>query len=222
MKKIIQLQDIRTWKADFKKCIKENYIDENSINNYNIMGYHYTNLVDINDIFKDGIIGLKIECINNIKRNICKIYPKKSELIDKKFEEYIKKNNYDNRKCRTYFCCDKKQFNDGFNYIFEYYGGEISYNVFNNKELGKHLLLNIGKPYIVKFRYRFNELDEYIKYDLKQKMKEKLLNRKNISMDLYIEKEINTKDILGIYEVKKINEYYYITNFIKNENFKDE
>ena len=41
-------------------------------------------------------------------------------------------------------------------------------------------------------------------------------------MDLYIEKEINTKDILGIYEVKKINEYYYITNFIKNENFKDE
>ena len=83
-------------------------------------------------------------------------------------------------------------------------------------------MLNIGKPYIVKFRYRFNELDEYIKYDLKQKMKEKLLNRKNISMDLYIEKEINTKDILGIYEVKKINEYYYITNFIKNENFKDE
>ena len=38
----------------------------------------------------------------------------------------------------------------------------------------------------------------------------------------YIKKEINTKDILGIYEVKKINEYYYITNFIKNENFKDE
>ena len=63
---------------------------------------------------------------------------------------------------------------------------------------------------------------EYIKYDLKQKMKEKLLNRKNILMDLYIEKEINTKDILGIYEVKKIDEYYYITNFIKNENFKDE
>ena len=53
-------------------------------------------------------------------------------------------------------------------------------------------------------------------------MKEKLLNRKNILMDLYIEKEINTKDILGIYEVKKIDEYYYITNFIKNENFKDE
>ena len=107
----------------------------------------------------------------------------KAKIINKHFDNYIKQNDFDNRKNKIYFRCANKQFNNGFDYIFEYYGDEISYNCFNNKILGKDFLLNVGKPYIIKFIYKFNDLDWYVAYNLKEQMRENLLRNKDISLD---------------------------------------
>lgn len=219
MSKIIELQDKRTWTKELKDSIYQKHNFDAIIQKYKIVGYHYTNLINIDDVFKNGIKGLNTKVIRNIKDNINMIYPEKIEVINKSFEDYIRKYNFDNRKNKIFFCCDNKQINNGFDYIFKYYGGEVTYNVFNNDILGKELLLNIGKPYIIKFLYNFNDLDCYRIDNLKQKMINKLLNNKNIELDFSIENNVETQDILGAYEVQRLNYNYSIKRYIANKNF---
>lgn len=219
MSKIIELQDKRTWTKELKGSIYQKHNFDAIIQKYKIVGYHYTNLINIDDVFKNGIKGLNTKVIRNIKDNINMIYPEKIEAINKSFEDYIRKYNFDNRKNKIFFCCDNKQINNGFDYIFKYYGGEVTYNVFNNDILGKELLLNIGKPYIIKFLYNFNDLDCYRIDNLKQKMINKLLNNKNIELDFSIENNVETQDILGAYEVQRLNYNYSIKRYIANKNF---
>ena len=218
---MINLQDKRTWTRVLKKSVEKSYEFEQIINKYDILGYHYTNLVNIEDIFSNGLIGINYESIEKIKKNIISKYPKKAKIIDSQYTKYIKENNFDNRKNKIYFCCDNKQFNNGFEYIFKYYGGEITYNCFNNKILGKELLLNIGKPYIVKFIYKVDQLDWYILDNLKKQMKNKIVNNKNISMDFSMTGKVLSKNILGAYEIGNDNNKYYIKKFIINKNFKN-
>lgn len=218
---MIDLQDKRTWTRELKQSIEKSYKFEEIINKYYIIGYHYTNLISVEDIFASGLVGLNNDVINKIKENINIIYPKKVQIIDKHFDNYIKQNNFDNRKNKIYFCCDNKQVNNGFEDIFKYYGGEISYNCFNNKILGKELLLNIGKPYIIKFIYKFDDLDWYVSYNLKEQMRDKLLQNKNISLDFSMEKDVEAKNILGAYEIDRINNKYYIKGYINNRKFEN-
>ena len=219
MDKIMKLQDKRTWTKELKDSIyKQNNFDT-VIKKYNIVGYHYTSLIDLKDVFENGLMSLNIQGLNRIKNNINRIYPDKAKIINTQFKNYIKKHNFDNRKNKIFFCCDNKQVNNGFDYIFKYYGGEITYNVFNNDILGKELLLNIGTPYIIKFVYDFNDLDWFVVDNLKQQIRDKLLNNKNIAMDFSMEKDIEVKDIIGAYEVGNINDIYYIKRYITNKNF---
>lgn len=220
MCKIIELQDKRTWTKELKNSIiyqKSNFDDV--IRKYKIVGYHYTNLINIEDVFKNGLYSLNTKVIEDIKNNLRNKYPEKVEIINKSFEKYIKQHNFDNRKNKIFFCCDNKQLNNGFDYIFKYYGGEITYNVFNNEILGKELLLNLGKPYIIKFIYKFENLDWYRIDDFKQKIKDKLLKNKNIALDFSIENDIEPKNILGAYEVGYLNNSYYRKKYIGNEHF---
>ena len=214
---MLNLQDKRTWPRILKQSIEEkSHKFEEIINKYYIIGYHYTNLISVEDIFSSGLEGLNNKVIKKIKNNLNIKYPQKAKIINKHFDNYIKQNDFDNRKNKIYFCCDNEQFNNGFDYIFEYYGGEISYNCFNNKILGKDLLLNVGKPYIIKFIYKFNDLDWYVAYNLKEQMKEKLLRNKDISLDFSMEKDVEAKNILGAYEIEKLNNKYYIKKYIEN------
>lgn len=217
MNKVIELQDKRTWTKELKNRIYEQNNFDTEIKKYDIVGYHYTSLIDVKDVFENGLIGLNNQGLNRIKNNINKIYPDKAKIINTQFENYIKKNNFDNRKNKIFFCCDNKQINNGFYYIFNYYGGEITYNVFNNDILGKELLVNIGTPYIIKFIYNFDDLDWYRIDNLKQQIRDKLLKNRDIAMDFSMEKDVEAKDIIGVYEVESINEMYRIKRYINNE-----
>ncbi len=221
MSNIIELQDKRTWTKQLKDSINGECAFDEEIKKHYIVGYHYTSLIDVKDIFKNGLIGLNNKGLDKIKHNINSIYPEKSQIINKNFKEYINKHNFDNRKNKIFFCCDNKQVNNGFDYIFKYYGGEITYNVFNDDILGKELLLNIGKPYIIKFIYNFNDLDWCRVDNLKQQMKDKLLKNKKIGIDLSIEKDVKAEEILGAYEVENIDEVYLIKKYIANKNYKN-
>jgi hypothetical protein len=219
MNKIIELQDKRTWTKELKDSIYEQNSFDTVIKKYNIVGYHYTSLINVKDVFKNGLISLNNKGLDRIKDNITRIYPDKAKTINIQFENYIKKHNFDNRKNKIYFCCDNKQLNNGFDYIFKYYGGEITYNVFNNNILGKELLLNIGIPYIIKFVYNFDDLDWFVVDNLKQQIRDKLLKNKDITMDFSMEKDVEVKDIIGIYEVENINNMYHIKRYVNNKNF---
>lgn len=219
MNNIIELQDKRTWTKELKDSIRKSSFN-NIIKQYNIVGYHYTNLINIKDIFENGLNTLCNRSIRKIIENITSRYPDKNDIINKQFEDYLKKQNFDNRKNKIYFCCDNKQINNGFDYIFKYYGGEITYNAFNNDILGKKLLLGLGEPYIIKFIYNFDDLDLWVMDNLKQQMTDKLLKNKNIELDFSKEKGIKSEEILGAYEVESINEYYHIKKYITNKNFK--
>lgn len=219
MNKIIELQDKRTWTKELKNSIYEQNSFDTVIKKYDIVGYHYTSLIDVKDIFENGLISLNNKGLNRIKNNINRIYPAKEKIINTQFENYIKKYNFDNRKNKIFFCCDNKQVNNGFDYIFKYYGGEITYNVFNNNILGKELLLNIGTPYIIKFVYNFDDLDWFVVDNLKQQIRDKLLKNKDIAMDFSMEKDVEVKDIIGVYEVENINNMYHIKRYVNNKNF---
>ncbi len=218
---MIELQDKRTWTKELIENIEKSLKIEEILNKYNIIGYHYTSLVNVEDVFENGLIGINDETIEKIKENIILRYPEKDKIINRQYKKYIIENKFDNRKNKIYFCCDNKQFNNGFEYIFKYYGGEITYNCFNNKILGKELLLNIGKPYIIKFTYKIEQLDLYVLYDLNKKIKNKLLNNKNIEMDFCLNGNVVAEDIIGAYEVGEYKNKYYIKRFIKNKNFKN-
>lgn len=219
MKRVIELQNKKTWTKELKEAVQGLYDLDKTISKYKIVGYHYTNLINVHDIIENGIKILDVDTIKIIKNNLRKIYPKKYDIISNKIDQYIENNNFDNRKGTIYFCCDNKQVNNGFNYIFDYYGGEITYNSFNNKDLGINMLLDIGKPYIIKFLYEYNNLVEYKMKDLKIKLKDKYLQNKKIDMDCAISKEILPEDIIGLYKVNKKDNKYYVEDFIINERF---
>ena len=86
----------------------------NIIKQYNIVGYHCTNLINIKDIFENWLNTLCNRSIRKTIENITSRYPDKNNIINKQFEDYLKKQNFDNRKNKIYFCCDNKQINNGF------------------------------------------------------------------------------------------------------------
>lgn len=216
MSKIIELQDKRTWTKELKESIKNMCKFEEIIIKYNISGYHYTKLSNLEKIFESGLTVLNTKTIKSIIFEIEKKYPNEKELIEKQFKNYIRKYSFDNREGMIYFCCDNKKINNGFSDIFNFLGGEITYNCFDNNELRTKFLLNVGKPYIVKFIYNYRDLNYYKKNELKKQMKEKLYNNKNIDLDFSIIKDVESKNILGAYQVHNENNIYRIGEYIEN------
>lgn len=210
---MLEMQDKRTWTKEIKEALMQNNDFERVIKKYKIVGYHYTNLLKIQDILNNGIKVLNNNTIDIIKENLLYTYPNKSKKIVIAIDNYLKNNGYDNRENLLFFCCDNKQINNGFNYIFDYYGGEIIFNCLNSTLDVE--LLKVGNPYIIKFIYNYKDLAEYKKAELKGQMRKKLLNNEKVDMDFAIKKDILPDQIIGFYEVKKKNKKYYISKFVE-------
>ena len=98
MNNIIELQDKRTWTKELKDSIRKARFN-NIIKQYNIVGYHYTNLINIKDIFENGLNTLCNRSIRKIIENITSRYPDKNDILEKKLllglgEPYIIKFIY--------------------------------------------------------------------------------------------------------------------------------
>ncbi len=162
----IKVYDIRTWPTDIKNFFS-NQIDycyndefERLIKQYNIVGYHHTKILNLDDFLGNGLRLLDNNTINIIKNNVSKITGIDISIISNKFDRYLEENNYDNRYGFLFFGATNKNINGGYNYIFNYYGGEITYNSLPDY---RKYLFESGISCLIEFVFKYDFLLDYKK-----------------------------------------------------------
>lgn len=187
-------------------------------------GFHFTNVIDINDIINKGIQPLSKENIEKIKNNLKRKYIRETNYIEERFKEFENEEFEEKNNGRVSFSATKKLcFVEG---LLDYCGGEALAGYFNRKktEIDKknnidydkilNMLSDIGKPYIIVFDFYYDELEDEFKTKLNNALMEiKTQNKKIIEsikntlrvLELRIEKSIPANRIRGYYPYDKNN-----------------
>lgn len=210
LRKEIEKYPEKTFEKEMKKMI--------------FQGFHFTNVIDINNIISKGIQPLSKENIENIKNNLKRKYSREIHYIEERFkefenEEFERKNNG-----KVSFSTTKKKYS--VESLLHYCGGEALAGYFNRKktEIDRknnidydkilNMLSNIGKPYIIAFDFYYDELEDETKTDLNNALievetqnKEIIEGRKDTLrvLELRIEKSIPANRIRGYYPFDKNN-----------------
>lgn len=212
-KKAIKLYDLRTWPKDIKLffsnqmeyCFNKEF--ERIIKNYYLIGYHNSKILNVEDFLKEGLQTLNKNTIKIIKDNICKITNEKDQVISAMIDDYLDKNNYDNRYNLLFFGATNKNINCGYNYILDYYGGEIAYNALPNYHTK---LLENGTPCIIEFVFKYEFLSEYKREYVYEMMFAKFKNNRILEKDFSINYSIPIDYILTIKKILVQNNTYKI------------
>ncbi len=210
---IINLSNIE----EIKKKLKNNkhpFIEE--IRKYEIEGYHYMKYYRMNTIFRNGILPLNKKGVRIIKANVKSDYSKESDKIERKFRKYEKEEldrEIEGRSGCVSFSPSNDQCNNRMQEILDYYGGETIGKYFKDifDDNMREKLLKMGKPIIVKFYFKYDQLcdrsrvfvEDFLKKLEKNDMKNIEKLKENIENELRIQGGIPANKIQGYYYIIK-------------------
>lgn len=207
----IKVYDIRTWPMDIKKFFT-NQIDycydgkfEKLIKQYDIVGYHHTKILDLDNFLKHGLRFLNNTTIDILKNNIIKITGEDISVISNKIDKYLEENDYDHRYELLFFGLTNKNINSGYDWIFNYYGGEITYNSLPDYH---EYLLKSGTPCIIEFVFKYEFLNCYMKEYIYKMMLTKFKENRIVEMDFCLKRCIPKECILSIRKIKDLDGEY--------------
>lgn len=149
----------KDWQSLIEKNIEQKKVIENQIkkelDRVGIFGYHCTRLTedDYSSIKKHGLMILNKENQINRIRKLCLEENDKIQLI-----ENIKEKDLSKREGQIHFVYSLDSIDSGCISFLKFWGGEsICYNINNFKTVSKRIL-EISKPYIVKFRIKYSDI----------------------------------------------------------------